>query len=75
MHSTLTTKRLHALDSLKQLLQQDNCPSDGSAPSCLAFITEQLKLVDVDKHARRYSPELIVFSYILLSVSPAALLA
>uniref|UniRef100_A0A1I8G8N8 THAP-type domain-containing protein n=1 Tax=Macrostomum lignano TaxID=282301 RepID=A0A1I8G8N8_9PLAT len=58
-----------ALESLELLQQQDHVTD--AASTCLTFLIEQLKLLDVDKHARRYSPELLVFSYILFSLAVA----
>ncbi|PAA86561.1 hypothetical protein BOX15_Mlig022197g1 [Macrostomum lignano] len=64
----ITSKQL--LKSLELLHQQDHVSNADS--TCLTFLIEQLKLLDVDKHGRRYSPKLLVFSNILFSVSSAA---
>ena len=38
----------------------------------LLFLIEQLKLLHTPKYGRRYSPELLIFSYLLFSVSSSA---
>jgi hypothetical protein len=58
------------LQCLEELLATLEVDSDEHRR--FTFIQEQLKLARKNKHSRHYSPQLIIFSYLLHAASPAA---
>jgi len=58
------------IEIAEECLQQhtDNHPDDRTS----TFIHEQLKMTRISKYTMRYSPALVIFSYILYSASDAA---
>ena len=63
----VTEIALYYLNKLKSMLE---CDTEGFRK--LVFLIEQFKLLYTDKYHRHYSPDVIIFSYILHSTSHAA---
>ena len=59
-----------ACSCLKQYLESEGNSEDKQ--NTVEFVLEQLQLLSVNKHARRYSSALLLFSYAIFSTSPAA---
>lgn len=59
-----------AENTLREVCDNSTCDSEQKA--FLTFIIEQLQLLSVSKHGRRYSTTLIILSYTLFAVSSTA---
>ena len=72
-HSVVSKKQV-AIDALNSYLSEtemDDFDDDDEIPKII-FLKEQLELGECSKYSRRYSPEMLVFAYILHATSSSA---